>query len=644
MSQAKEIYWLCRSMSADVTQKIQLLQRYHITVRTVSDFQSLAKAYAESRLNTIIIGDEGDPSTLDGPMVKLSNHPEYAGVRFILSLSRSNGDLVTKVVNLGFRDIIAIDLPDAQWLKRYAFASSGRPTELSLPNPRISLQSLASLKIPGRVAWVTEKELWLETRLAPPVGTELPMSGGLADLLGLKQVRLKVLNRYRSHLHFRYSEALLCRWEVAPQHQVRKLALQNFMNEQGSAAQYRLYAIIKNRELRNYLVKTLPDDRFQLSVALNKNNMIQEPRFIAPDAVLIEDKMCLGPHRLNFEEMLKNLDPQISVFVMGEAASTVTSALGHRLIAVEDVRTHFQNFVETELGAPKAVNLDATPVPRNHALSFADILLPARLTSVHPEFIEIASTYSLGQFGLFGLESPLFQSAVQQKVHGKVLDTYEGETQGQLKEFPYRARAIITDLARSEREALGRQLVEVFRRQMLPKAPDSQPAVGRTEAPPLAESAIDLKAAAVRPVASLGLEIAPILDASIPEVLGAGPMKTELARSLRDIEAEPFPALSSVETEVRPLAEQILIDRNYKESVVANAFEAMAEALFNIPREIKIAAFVALGIGIALWIAVYWRQPLEEQGVVFTEQLKKYQEQHGGRLVPPRDSGETFEP
>ncbi|MES2744833.1 MAG: hypothetical protein V4655_05370, partial [Bdellovibrionota bacterium] len=420
MSQAKEIYWVCRAVTADVTQKIQLLQKYHITVRLLGDFQALTKAYSENRLNTIIIGDEGDPSTLESPMTKLSNHPEYAGVRFILSLSRSSADFVGKVVDLGFRDIIPVDLADTQWLRRYAFASSGRPTELSIPNPRMSMQNLASVQIPGRIAWITEKELWLETRLTPPVGAELSMSGGLSELLGLKQVRLKVLNRYRSHLHFRYSEALLCRWEVAPQHQVRKLAVQNFMNEQGSHPQYRFYAIVKNRELRNHLVKNLPADRFQLTVALNKNNMIQEPRFISPDAVLIEDKMCLGLHQPNFEEMLKNLDTQVPVFILGDAAAAVHVPTEHRLIPMTNLKGDFQSFFEAELGAPKAVNLDATPIPKHDPLSFANILLPARVTSVHPEFVEIASAYSLGRFGLFGLESPLFQSAVQQKIHGKV--------------------------------------------------------------------------------------------------------------------------------------------------------------------------------------------------------------------------------
>ena len=646
MSQVKEIYWVCRVMTADVQQKLGLLQKYHISVRLVSDFQSLLKSYAESRLNTIIIGDEGDTAQLENAMMRLCNHPEYAGVRFVLSLSRSLATTVNRAVDLGFRDIIPVDLPDSQWLRRYAFASSGRPTELSPPHPQMSMQNLASVQIPGRVAWITEKELWLETRLAPPVGSELSLSGGLAELLGLKQVRLKVMTRYRSHLHFRYSEALLCRWEVAPSHQVRKLAVQNFIDEQGSLAHYRLYAIVKNRELRNLLVRKLPTDRFQLTVALNKNNMIQEPRFISPDAILIEDKMCLGPHLLNFEEMLRNLDPQVPVFVLGDSAKMVVPQTEHRIIPLTSLMGDFKDYFESALGAPKAVNLDATPIPKNHELSFANILLPARITSVHSDFVEIASAYPLGRFGLLGIESPVFQSAVAQRVHGKVLDSIEGDHSGQLKEFPYRSRAIIVDLAKPEREKLSRHIVELFCQQMLPKGWEFQ--AGPWKALAQAGSPIaphDQSNDPIRTLTANGPDINPTQSfGGMPEVQGAGPMRTELSKSLKDIGPEPSPA-TSMETEVRPLAEQILIERNYRESHVASYFQILRETVSDIPREWKIAMLVALVIGLALWGGFYLRMPLESQAPEMTEQLKLYQEQHGGkRPLPPAQPRESFDP
>lgn len=646
MSQAKEIYWVCRAVTADVTRKVNLLQKYHISVRLLSDFQSLLKAYSENRLNTIIIGDEGDTQQLENAMMRLSNHPEYAGVRFILSLSRSHAQNVNRAVDLGFRDIIPIDLGDSLWLRRYAFASSGRPTELNPPHPQMSMQGIASVQIPGRVAWITEKELWLETRLTPPVGTELSLSGGLADLLDLKQIRLKVMNRYRSHLHFRYSEALLCRWEVAPSHQVRKLAVQNFISEQGALAHYRFYAIVKNRELRNLLVKKLPADRFQLTVALNKNNMIQEPRYISPDAVIIEDKMCLGPHLANFEEMLKNLDPQVPVFVLGEAAHSIKSNTEHRMIPITSPLIDFKDYFESELGAPKVVNHEATPIPKNNPLSFANILLPARITNLHPDYVEIASGYPLGRFGLFGIESPVFQSAVEQRVHGKVLDTSEGDISGQLKEFPYRSRAIIVDLAKPERERLAKHLVDLFRQQMLPKGMDYQSAAVKSVPQEMAPiQAQDQKIDPIRELISAGP------DASMPagfspqiDIQGAGPMRTEVARSLKEQSSEPSLALSSLETEVRPLAEQILIERNYKESHVRNFLELLAETLRDIPKEAKIAIIVAFGIGLALWAGFYLRQPLDQQAPEMTEQLKLFQEQHNGKHHPNAEPVETFEP
>ncbi|MBC7660759.1 MAG: hypothetical protein H7249_13770 [Chitinophagaceae bacterium] len=605
MSSTKEIYWVCREPSADVQQKVGLLEKYHITVRILPDFATLLRSYSESRLNTIILGDDDDEEALELPMMKLSNHPEYSGVRFILSLSKPRPVLVKKAVDLGFRDIIPVDLPDSQWLRRYAFASSGRPTELLPSHPQMSMQGIASVQIPGRIAWITAKELWLETRLLPPVGSELSLSGGLADIVGLKQIRLKVLNRYRSHLHFRYSEALLCSWDVPVAYKMRKNAVQEFIEKEGSFAHYRFYAIIRNREIRNSLVKKLPSDRFQLTVALNKNNMIQEPRFISPDAIIIEDKMCQGANQANFDEMLKHLDHQIPVFVMGEAARSVQTETPHRLIPVVTPPEDYPQFFETHLGTPKAVNLDATQIPKNNALSFATINLPARILNLHPDSIELASAFPLGRFGLFGIDAPIFQQSVGQRVHGKVLDTWEGDHQAVLKDFPFHARALLVDLTRDARTQVAHALVELFKNQMLPKL---------KEAPaPVAEAIVEDEVRA-----------APV------DIVGAGPMRTEISRPLRDLVEGPAPILTALDTEIRPLEEQIGIDRNYQESGIAGLFEALWDGILIIPKEVKITVLVALGLGIAIAMALAQKDPVGNQGAIFTEQLKKYEQMHNG--------------
>lgn len=636
MSSTKEIYWVSRQPSHETWQKIQLLQKYQITVRLLPDFPTLIKAYGETRLNTIVLGDEDDEAAIEAPMMRLSNHPEYSGVRFILSLSKASPILVQKAVDLGFRDIIPIDTPDAQWLRRYAFASSGRPTELAAVHPQMSMQGIASVQIPGRIAWITHNELWLETRLAPPVGSELSLSGGLADLLGVKTVRLKVLNRYRSHLHFRYSEALLCHWEISSVHQRRKVAVNDFMIGQGNSAHYRFYAIIRSREIRNSLVKKLPLDRFQLTVALNKNNMIQEPRYISPDAVLIEDKMCLGAYRANFLEMLKNLDTQIPVVVIGEAAKQVVTDTGHRLIPVINSPNDYPRFFEETLGPPKAVNLDATQIPKNHALSFATINLPARILSLHPDTVEIACAFPLGRFGLVGLDAPIFQQSVQQKVHGKVLDSWDGEHQESLKDFPIHVRAIIVDLTKEERRKLAVALVHVYTEQLLPRDQDI-PTIRETVR-------LLVQNTPLHPVRESKEDGAPLAINRL-DPHGAGPMRTEVARPLVDIieTSAPTAPLNNLETEVRPLRDEIVVDRNYSESKIADFFESIWESILNVPKEVKIAALFALGIGLALFLAMKMRSPVEDQGGMFTDQLKVYSEMHNGARKAEKPADDSNE-
>ncbi len=621
MSSTKEIYWVCRQPSAEVWQKINLLQKYHISVRVLPDFPALVRSYGETRLNTIVIGDELADAAFETFMQKLSNHPEYSGVRFVLSISKPAPALVQKAVDLGFRDIIPIDLPESAWLRRYAFASSGRPTELHDSHPKMSMHGIGSVQVPGRIAWITSQELWLETRIQAQVGSELSLMGGLAELMGVKQIRLKVLNSYRSHLHFRYSEALLCRWDVTVANQARKAAVQEFIKDQGSRGQYRFYAIIRNREIRNALVKKLPMDRFQITVALNKNNMIQEPRFIAPDAVIVEDKMCVGAHKTNFDEMLKHLDPSIPVFVIGEAASQVKAATKHTLVPVTTVPDDYPAMFERVLGAPKRVNNDATPIPKDHALSFAQIAMPTRILNLHPDCVEVATAFPLGRFGLFSLEAPLFQQSLQQKVHGKVIDSWDAGLQNNLKDFPYHSKAIIVDLPKEQRDKLATQMVELFSQQMVPKAADAVVEAPREET------------------------FEPVMIDNSP-----GPMKTEVARPIR--ESSPSPAPSSpapseptfdvipgpvatgIETEVLPLAEQIGIDRNYRDGKVAGFFESLWEMIGNIPSEIKIFGFVVVAIALMVVAGFYLRAPEEKQDTIFTDSLKAFQKDHGG---PRRD-------
>ncbi len=217
----REIYWINQESKVMMQEKIELLKQHHVTVKVISDFASLAKVYPQNRLNTILIDDAvvggSDPQLL----VKLHSHPEFAGVRFILSISQGAEAVIQQAISLGFRDVIPLNINNELWIKRYAYAASGIASDIAEPYPQITLKNISALHIPMRVAWINEKEIWLESRLTPPVGTRLTLAGGLADYMGVKHVALKVMAHHTTNLHFRYSDALQCQWELPKNQQNR---------------------------------------------------------------------------------------------------------------------------------------------------------------------------------------------------------------------------------------------------------------------------------------------------------------------------------------------------------------------------------------------------------------------------------------
>lgn len=659
MTSAREIYWICKQPSEMVRSKIQILQKYQIKTRLLPDFQTLVRAYAETRLSTVIVGDEGADDSLISNMQKLSNHPEFAGVRLILSISSSNPLLADYAANLGFRDIIAVDLAEEQWLRRYVFASSGKPTDLKDPHPLISARSLAAVRVPARVSWMTEKELWLETRLNPPVGTTLALGGGIADFLGVKQIGIKVKEYHKTNLHFRYSEAMLCAWDIPKSMQDRKSVLKEFFKAQKFTPPYRFYAIIRNHDLRKSIVKGLSPARFEVTVALNKNNMIHEPRFITPDAVLIEDRLCIGAYQENFLSMAQTLDPSTPIFVLGNGV--VPELANHRMIRVGVLPLNMETYFEKELGAPKQIRSGMMPIAKSHPLSFAQIIMSGRLSQVHPEGLEVALAYPLGRFGIFTVESPLFQQTVGHPVHCKVVRNHESRHGSGWKEYPHHAQAIIVDLLGNERKTLGARLVQLFSEQLgvsLSQVPEMKaPAAAEAKASPAgpAETAPDRKAPSPAETALMAFEDsiptvpkgkaapAPIENPMTAEALhlapnvdiGPGPMRTEFARSLHSSHDSDDPVLTA--TELIPLRGEVAIPQS-EEMITTHPLDRIVEDIRGIPKEWKFVAYALLAMAILLALTYFLRSPQEDQAPLFTEQLRIFQKEHNGGPKDPQPS------
>lgn len=580
MTSGREIYWLSTAANAALQDKIDILKKLKVEVKVLPDFPTLARTYPAARLNTIVIDDSIIDSKASDQLGRLISHPEYAGVRFILSITQEPDAVVRKAISLGFRDVIPLDLSTDLWVRRYSFASSGQAADMAEPHPQITLRNTASLHVPARIAWMNSKDLWLESRLTPPVGTQLKLGGGVAEYLGVNQLTLKVLAHHNTLLNFRYSDALLCSWDVALADQSRKGLLQEFFQQLPIVAPLRIYSIIRSPELRKDLIRRLDAQRFQISIALNKTNMIHEPRFISPDVIIIEDRMTVAGNRASFKEMLDNLVTDIPILVVGPNAmedkySDISRSV--RILRSYKLPANLDEYLIEQAGKTEQTQASVTYIPKSHAISFAHIEIGARITRLHPDAAQFAISYPLGRFGICGVEAPLVQNTLGRKVHFKVTEC-QSHSQASLSEFPYKIDGIFVDIRQRERRQLRDFMIDFYNKK-------------------LDESLGPKKKPVAAPAPSVPTELSPAQE--------------DEART------EEQPAAS---IEINPSAEELYPD---------SALDRAVMSWSRIPHELKIAFYTVLGFGLLFVFIILFRSSEEEQGGYITEQLRIFKKQHG---------------
>ncbi len=418
------------------------------------------------------------------------------------------------------------------------------------------------------------------------------MGGGIADFIGVKHLTLKVAEHHDTQLHFRYSDALLCRWDIPKAHQEKKNILLEFFKTQPKFAPLRVYTIIRSPELRKDLLHRLNVQRFQVSIALNKTNMINEPRYIGPDVIVIEDRMCVGSNRVAFKEMLDNLITDIPILIIGpnmneDKFSDISRSV--RILRSHKLPANLEEYLIEQAGKTHNTRASVTFVPKNHSMSFAYVAIPARITRLHPDAAQLALNFPLGRFGICGLEAPLFHSTLGRSVFFKVTECF-AHNQASLKEFPYKVHGLLLDLQQQERRLLKDHLTDYYRQKIEESLHPQQRKADQVET---------------------GLSR---VNVPTPQPAANAPIKAEVSE-----------VLSSTKIEINPSAEKYL-----SESVIDRAVKGWS----RISKEWKVVALTVFLFGLLYFLIIVLKPSQEQLGGAITEQLRIFQQQHGGGKKP----------
>ena len=109
---SKPIYWLILKANIDKNhRKLQIsLESDGVETTFVAEFSTLFDTYNHKRTSTVIIGDEFTKRDLMEGLSNTHKNPEPAATRLILSISCLDTSTIRKVIFMGFRDVIPLDL------------------------------------------------------------------------------------------------------------------------------------------------------------------------------------------------------------------------------------------------------------------------------------------------------------------------------------------------------------------------------------------------------------------------------------------------------------------------------------------------------------------------------------------------------
>jgi hypothetical protein len=191
---------------------------------------------------------------------------------------------------------------------------------------------------------------------------------------------------------------------------------------------------------------------------------VDEPKFFSPDIVFIESLLCREADRL--DQLLKNLASSTPVVVIGDFPELDTYKRRfpqHRLFGLADVPGNLPQLVFTSYLSDSvrandtAGQASACHISSTNPLSLAEVVLPARLTQIHPLAAQISLPFPVGNFALMKIESPVLTRITEKHPFCKIAACYESSRPG-TEAFPWIAEGFLSDLDEKYTQRLAQAL------------------------------------------------------------------------------------------------------------------------------------------------------------------------------------------
>jgi hypothetical protein len=465
----RRTYWLTDQVTSLQKERAQLLGRKGFDVQFFTTLENLRTEFESRRAGVILVSDDGPKSRIEKFVLSLSNLPDMRSARLLLITTINHPDILTYAAGGNFRDIIPLDLESKQWLQRIVYATASRPIDFIQPSGQITLNNISSVSMPARVVWISDHRIRLECRIKPPVGSTFTLNGPLAEAMGVKAISLKVMETHKDHLRYRFSDGLVAQWNVPEVMKDRAFRVISSIRSQDLGPTCKVFMAVSNSSIRNALLSKFEDPRFEVSIALQKQSIVHEPKFLSPDAIIIEHSFCSGEHESLFEEMLATIDDSMAIIVIGdhsEAMEIKNKYRRFRIFGMPKIPANltelmFAKYLDASRKIDTNADDDSAHITADNKFSFAAIGFSARLKQIHPTCAHVAVPFEIGKFALCRLESPLITKSLKRHTYLKITDVHH-ETHPADSNFPYIVQAYFSEMSQKERTIVADSLVSLL--------------------------------------------------------------------------------------------------------------------------------------------------------------------------------------
>ncbi len=452
-------------VNARMRDRALLLHAQGIEVQFFSNSESFLKELDSKRAGIIIVSDHDTPLATEKVLNMLLNTPEIQGAKMVYSCHSKHNELRMFAAGLGFRDIVPEDLDDKQWLHRIRFAVASKPIDFQQPAIQTSMHQISALSLPTRIVWIAKDTIRIECRARAPIGASFILSGSLADAFGVTSISLTVRSTTRSNLLYRFSDALICEWSVPASAKERTANVLRTLSAEDPGPRCRIFVAVQNTSLRKELLTQFDDPRFEISTALQKNSIANDPKFFSPDMVLIESSLCSSKDD-QFATMMKHLPEHTAVAIFGklENFSYIRTKYAPRTIITmnsvpKDIRTSALNrFMPIRQKIDDLAFIGGSYIPSENQMSLGEISFSTRLTRIHPTAITLGLPFPVANFALARIDCPYIRKSTGRNLLMKVTNVYRSSADQSLK-HSYIAEGYLADASPEEQNLLADTIV-----------------------------------------------------------------------------------------------------------------------------------------------------------------------------------------